>query len=183
VSLEQLEREKYERVWSHTEYHSNSPGERLAPYFLKLVPWKSGETLIDLGCGTARASREFVAAGLQVYLLDHVNAVDPSIHLPFICANLWELPPLRGFDWFYCCDVMEHLPPEKVRAALDNIARLTSKGGFFQIALFPDEWFGEVLHLTVESEAFWAEELMKRWGKVTTQHIERRRLCAIVEER
>lgn len=180
MNLEQAEREKYERIWSHKDYHANSPGERLAPYFLKCVPFKPKQTVIDLGCGTARASRELIAAGLQVYLLDHVNAVDPSIKLPFISANLWALPSLRGFDWFYCCDVMEHIPTEKVDRVLDNIAALTTKGGFFQIALFPDEWHGEVLHLTVESGEWWVKKLKERWKTVLISVPEKRRIAAVV---
>lgn len=181
MSLAIQEREKYERVWAHKDYHSHSPGERLAKVFLKQVPWDKGDTLIDLGCGTARASREFVKAGLQVYLLDHVNAVDPSIHLPFIEANLWDMPILTPFDWFYCCDVMEHIPPEKIDAVLDNVWAIGKRGGFFQIAMFEDNRWGEVLHLTIESSGWWAAKLAARWNKIATTVIEKGRMVAVVE--
>jgi SAM-dependent methyltransferase len=180
VNLEQIEREKYARIWSHKEYSDNSPGERLVPYFLKHVPFTPGDDLIDLGCGTGRAGAALGREGLQVYLFDHVNAVEFGIHLPFIEGNLWEPFDLFGFDWFYCCDVMEHIPPEKVDRVLDNIAALATKGGFFQIALFPDEWFGEVLHLTVESSDWWTKKLQARWPKVTIDTPEKRRIAAIV---
>jgi len=180
MSLEQLEREKYERIWSHKEYSANSPGERLVPYFLKHVPFRPSDTLVDLGCGTGRAGAMLAREGLQVYLSDHVNAVQPEIHLPFIEANLWDPFFPAGFDWFYCCDVMEHIPTKKVDAVLDNIAAI-ARGGFFQIALFPDEWFGEVLHLTVESSDWWTKKLQARWPKVTIDTPEKRRIAAIVE--
>lgn len=189
MNLEQAEREKYERIWSHKEYRANSPGERLVPYFLKHVPAKPGESIIDLGCGTGRAGAELARHGFQVWLFDHVNAVEPSIDLRFIQGTLWEIPEILKFDWcpiviqydwFYCCDVLEHIPTEKVDAVLDNIAALTTKGGFFQIALFPDEWFGEVLHLTVESQDWWARKLADRWQTVEISSPEKRRIVAIV---
>lgn len=180
MNLVEKERKKYEHVWSFREYHDHSPGERLAPYFVQHVPFQKGESVIDLGCGTARAARTLQRAGLQVFLLDHVNAVDPTIHLPFISANLWEMPKLTGFDWFYCCDVMEHIPPEMVDRVLDNCAAISTKGGFFQIALFGDDRWGETLHLTIESSGWWVEKLQARWPKVIIDEPEKRRIVAIV---
>lgn len=181
MNLEQAEREKYARIWSHKEYHSNSPGERLVPYFAQHVPFIKGESLIDLGCGTGRAGRLLSQQGLNVFLFDHVEALDTGVDLPFIEGNLWNIPALIQFDWFYCCDVLEHIPTEKVDAVLDNIAALTTRGGFFQIALFPDEWFGEVLHLTVESQGWWMQKLAARWKRVAIDSPEKRRIVAIVE--
>ena len=185
MSLEQLEREKYERIWTHKDYRANSPGERLVPYFLDQIPGflsKAGESIVDLGCGTGRAGAALAREGFNVFLLDHVNAVDPVINLPLILANLWELEKIASFHWFYCCDVMEHIPPEKVDAVLDNIAGMTTKGGFFQIALFPDEWYGETLHLTVESREWWTQKLLDRWQYVTIGEPEKRRMAALVRK-
>jgi 2-polyprenyl-3-methyl-5-hydroxy-6-metoxy-1,4-benzoquinol methylase len=177
MSLEQTEREKYERIWSHQDYHANSPGERLVPYFLKNVPARPGQLIIDLGCGTGRAGAALSAAGFNVWLYDHVNAT--HVKLPFLLGNLWKIPVAFNFDWFYCCDVMEHIPTEKVDHVLDNCAKI-AKGGFFQIALFPDEWYGETLHLTVMPQDWWVKKLVERWKSVTIDSPEKRRIVAIV---
>jgi 2-polyprenyl-3-methyl-5-hydroxy-6-metoxy-1,4-benzoquinol methylase len=177
VNLEQTEREKYERIWSHQDYRSNSPGERLVPYFLQHVRTRLGETLIDLGCGTGRAGAALSRHGLNVWLYDHVNASE--VKLPFMLGNLWATPMSFGFDWFYCVDVLEHMPTEKVDDVLDNCAAI-AKGGFFQIALFPSDWFGEVLHLTVMPQDWWIEKIKARWKSVKTDAPEKGRIVAIV---
>lgn len=184
MDLEQAEREKYERIWSHKDYRANSPGERLVPYFLKHVPAKSGEWIVDVGCGTGRASLMLKQAGFNVIAVDLAeNCLDPQAvdQFHFIRDYLWDFRLAEPADWFYCCDVLEHIPPEKVDRVLDNCAAI-AKGGFFQIALFPDEWYGEVLHLTVESQAWWTEKLLDRWNKVEISSPEKRRMVAIVGE-
>lgn len=161
------------------EYRSNSPGLRLVPYFLANVPAKPGESIIDLGCGTGKAGAELARNGFEVWLYDHVNASE--VNLPFTLGNLWNIPERFTAHWFYCCDVMEHIPPEKVDDVLDNIARVSTRGGFFQIALFDSEWFGEVLHLTVMPQLWWIEKLMKRWATVTVSAPEKGRVVAVVQ--
>ena len=189
MNLEQTEREKYEKIWTHKDYRANSPGEGLVPHFLKHVPFKEGDSLIDLGCGTGRAGVELWRAKLDVTLFDIAkDALDPGAKsLPFVQGCLWEGIPLKEsnhgifrYDWFYCCDVMEHIPPEKVDRVLDNCAAIATKGGFFQIALFPSEWHGEVLHLTVEKAGWWVEKLKARWAQVDITTPESGHVVAIV---
>lgn len=185
MNLAELEREKYEKMWAYEDYRQDSPGERMVPYFLKHVPFMPGDRLIDLGCGTGRAGAKLKSVGLDVTLLDHcesaVDAKVKALDMPFLEANLWDLPELIPYDWFYCCDVMEHIPTEKVDKVLDNITAI-AKGGFFQIALTPDNRHGEELHLTVESPAWWSEKLTARWAKVALNSPEKgRRIVAVVQ--
>jgi len=171
------EQEKYRRMWTEVpRYRQNSPGQRLVPLFLKQAAWAKDDTLIDLGCGSGRASMELREAGLKVKLLDITRtSLDPDVNfkvgvigIPFIECCLW-LPDVAEhgrFDWVYCCDVLEHIPPEHVDAVLDNIHALTTKGAFLQIALWPENfgnYIGEELHLTVESDDWWLEKITQRW--------------------
>lgn len=184
LSIEQAEREKYERIWSHREYRDNSPGERLLPLFMER--FKPGFWVVDVGCGTGRAAQKLQDAGYVVAGLDIARGcLDPNVKIPFFRGCIWDADSLahvsQRFDYFYCTDVMEHLPPEHIDASFDNIAKLADTGGFFQIALFPDEWFGEVLHLTVESQDWWVKKLTERWKTVTVSQPEKRRIVAVVE--
>jgi SAM-dependent methyltransferase len=163
------EQDKYRRIWEVPGYRVKSPGELLVPTFLQHAEWEKGETLIDLGCGSGRAGFELSKAGLNVTLMDIThNALDVSFskgQMPFIQHCLWE-PPTIHFDWAYCCDVLEHIPPEHVDAVLDNIAHMGFWGAFMQIALWPEGWgdkIGETLHLTIKSASWWREQIEKRW--------------------
>jgi len=183
VSTEQEEREKYTRIWAHDDYRKNSPGERLVTYFLKQVKWAPGDSLIDIGCGTGRAGLALSKAGLLVTLFDITrSAVDPAAsRLPFVQGCLWEGVPTIPRDWVYCCDVLEHIPTEHVDASLDAIRDVAKRGAFLQIALMPDAWHGETLHLTVETQDWWVKKLLDRWGEVETMNPEKCRFVAIVK--
>ena len=156
-------------MWTEVPgYRSTSPGEKLVPTFLEVANWRIGDTLVDLGCGPGRAGLELSKAGFNVTLLDITkHAVDPESRgvLPFIESCLWEPTTLR-FDWAYCCDVAEHLPPEWVESSLDNIANIARRGAFLQIALWPETWgnkIGETLHLTIKPGRWWLDEIERRW--------------------
>lgn len=179
------ERVKYKRAWAIPSYRDKSPGERLVPHFLERH--KPPGTLIDLGAGPGRASLKLKQAGFNVVMLDiTADSTDEKVrrhNLPFIEACLWDPLPFKAkFDLFYCTDVMEHLPPERVDVTLDNILGI-AQAGFFQIALF-EEGFGKYindrLHLTVMPWDWWADKIMRRWQKCDFDEIEKHRLCAFV---
>ena len=185
--LVERERDKYQRMWAHPEYRQNSPGERLLTDFLHRIPWQKGDTLIDLGCGTGRAAAKLHHAGLKVSMLDITEtSLDPLVRqlgLPFYEACLWEPLELPTFDWFYCTDVLEHLPLERVDMALDSIQSITGKGGYFQVAMFNESFgdmIGETLHLTVQSIGYWQPKIIARWKAADFVTIEKGRFVATV---
>jgi len=183
ITTEQ-ERDKYRRMWDCWQYRQNSPGERLVPVFLKEADWRLGDTLLDVGCGTGRAGKKLSESGLAVALFD-IAANAPEIPaLPFIEGCLWEMPQkLLRFTWFYCCDVMEHIPTEHVDDCLDNLEAIADKG-FFQIALHYDGWghlICDELHLTVKPDLWWLDKLTKRWMVTILPGRESDRLLCLVE--
>ena len=84
----------------------------------------------------------------------------------FIHSNLWS--KWHGpFDVGYCCDVMEHLPPEKVDAVLKRIFK-NCESCFFSIHFGEDSFrkvVGHPLHLTVKPFSWWLDKL-KEYGTV-----------------
>lgn len=170
----ETERVKYTRMWTEVPgYRNHSPGEKLANDFLARADWQPGESLLDAGSGTGRASRRLAEAGLNVFMLDITRtATDAKISLPFVEACLWALPFKASFNWVYCCDVLEHIPTDKVDAVLDNLAAATSNGAFLQIALWADGFgrrINDVLHLTVQPAGWWLDRIMRRWNDVTSE--------------
>jgi len=180
MQLDDLESEKrkYWQAYQHKSYRKNSPGERVAAYFLFSSAREQGDTVIDLGCGTGRAGkyiadyRKKMPAGepkvINVTLFDFVDVRE--VDLPFIQGNMWELDGIPVFDWILCCDVLEHIPPQYVDRTLDGMAAITRKGGLLTIAHFPcstadfpDMDVIEDLHLTIESPHWWQAKIDKRW--------------------
>lgn len=137
------------------------------PAFLERCRPVTGDSVYDLGCGTGRAGRALAAAGLTVKLIDVCREAIEVPELPFLDATLWDLPPgLQPADWIFCVDALEHLPTEYVGPTLDDLARLTIKGGLLKIACFEDAcgaMIGESLHLTIQPALWWLQRIKARW--------------------
>lgn len=183
--LSQKEKEKYQKMWTaFPDYRKCSPGELFASHFFQAFEdqLQPNDHIIDFGCGTGRVTKQFLEKELSVTLVDicSVECLDPEIQLllslfpnklRFIEASLWDLPPdLPTANWLYCCDVLEHIPTEKVPQVLQGIASHTLKGGFISICL-KDDFFGpqniqKPLHLTVKPRPWWLEQLAPHWSVV-----------------
>lgn len=166
MNLAEAERAKYEQIWNVSEYRLFSPGEQMLTLFRQMVRPSVKGSLVDIGCGTGRASQALANYGWQVTMLDFADNAAENRLLPFICTNIWEPWPTNGvWDQGYCCDVLEHLPPEKLDAALINIAKHTRRA-FFSIHFGPDNFgkvIGHPLHLTIEPYSWWVNKLQEYW--------------------
>jgi hypothetical protein len=153
------ERAKYETMWEIPAYRVYSPGETWAAYFVEVV--RPSGTIADFGCGTGRGGLAIhQLTDLPVTLLDFTyNSRDPAAEvLPFEYADL-SVGPLPVFvQYGYCCDVMEHIPPQLVVGVISNIMDACQKGCFFAISTEEDRcgaMIGQPLHLTVEPFGWW----------------------------
>ena len=162
MSLATDERRKYTQAWKHPQYGAYSPGESMIPLFRQMVRIPRG-TVIDLGAGGGRASRQLRDLGWRVTQMDLV-AVPGRGRFPFIRGTLWA-PWRTGkgktWDLGYCCDVMEHIPPEKVDAVLEKIFARCGRV-FFSINFQKDHFGGVIghpLHLTIRPFKWWADKL------------------------
>ena len=161
------ERAKYRACWADPRYRVYSPGEQMLPLFRRMVRKRTG-TLLDLGCGTGRAGVALAELGFTVTLADFVDTSrDEGVELPFRRINIFGRWPRGRWDWVYCCDVLEHLPPERQRAALGNIAAHAGQA-FFSIHFGADNFgavVGHPLHLTIRPFAWW-REFLREFGDV-----------------
>lgn len=174
-----LEKQKYEKIWAHSKYRDFSPGLEATALFIEHFKKKikRGDSIIDFGCGTGSASSFFFFQGFSVQMVDiAANCLNANIEnlialsfgrLQFIKACLWSLPQrLSKADWIYCCDVLEHLPEEYIDVVLSQMAKRTQKGGFLQIYL-QEDLFGTLindkLHLTVRPMNWWLKKIGIYW--------------------
>lgn len=168
------ERAKYAEIWALEDYGRYSPGLENVDRFMTVVKPPVADSigvrpyLLDIGCGQGVAGLEFARRGLSVWYLDITAAgLKPEVdRTRFIETPLWaQWPdPVAWFpgmpvrwDYGFCCDVMEHIPPEYTMAVID---RILSRCGttYFQICNLPDEFgkrIGEPLHLTVQPFKWW----------------------------
>ena len=161
------EQQKYEKMWARPEYRERSPGMRVAQMAYDWM--KPGGTMVDFGCGTGRAAAWFASQGLTVTGFDIAANAMTEHDGDFVQGSLWDMPEFGTFDYGYCTDVMEHLPPEHVADAIKGIAERVKHGVFFQIALFEchmGDAIGEHLHLTVKPADWWVRLLKQHFSSV-----------------
>jgi len=165
--LEQREREKYQAMWNFASYLDYSPGLtnlKAAQSYFNYLP---GNTVLDFGCGAGFVVKELLETGVKARGVDIApNALE--FEIPFTEACLWNLPDLAA-DYGYCCDVMEHIPTEKVDDVLAGISRSVLHGCFFAIDDHPDSkgaLIGAKLHLTIKPIDWWLAKLHEHFASV-----------------
>lgn len=186
MRLAAAERTVYADLWASVEaYGQHAPGEMFAPVFVDAVTrilndaiglhWKPREyTVLDAGCGSGKGGLALQALGFDVTLCDLTDEglTEAARALPFHNACLWsDLYPVaraKGhpgrttFDFVYCCDVLEHIPPQFTMLVVDQLLRVARRGVFLSISLVPDQfgaWVGRPLHQTVQSFVWWRDSL------------------------
>lgn len=177
MDIVEIERDKYTELWRDVpDYKNYSPGLENVARFLNIVDPFPLAFIADIGCGTGAAGLEFAKAGLEVHWIDITDAgLRPDVPRDrFIQMPLWGSWK-HGFDYGFCCDVMEHIPTEYVMLTLDRIVSVCSIS-WFQINFLPDgfgEQIGQSLHLTVRPFTWWLERLRSLNGEV----VDARDLC------
>lgn len=177
---QQTETALYTNLWSAVDrYGEISPGERYFPIFLDAIGSERGRFssagrghVLDAGVGSGRGALALHAAGFRVTGCDLTDAglTDAArAILRFKPACLWhDLRPLaplwQSFDWVYCCDVLEHLPPEFTMLAIHRLLEVTGRGLFLSVGLDLDTWgawMGTHLHQTIRPYTWWRDNLQE----------------------
>jgi SAM-dependent methyltransferase len=166
------ERDLYSDVWtSLDDYATFAPGEAYLPLFLQIVGEARG-VVLDAGCGSGKGGLALAGAGFDVTLCDLTDdglTDEARRTLPFRRMCLWrDLRPHVWadkrwlVDYTYCCDVLEHLPPQFTMLAVNQMLRVTALGLFLSVSLVPDQfgfWMGRALHQTVQPFTWWRDAL------------------------
>ena len=166
-----LERRKYEQMWTFAEYRDDHATRHASGALGVLAP-KPGDSVIDFGAGAGYASRHLQEAGLRVLAIDIAgNAMAPEIaaRVPILVGNMWDIPVDLLADWGFCCDVMEHIPTDRVNDVLRFVRRSTRRATYFNISLRADgcgRLIGDALHLTVRPLDWWMDKVQAYWRDV-----------------
>lgn len=111
-------------------------GEKLAESLMKKYDFKS---ILDVGCSQGLAVKKYQESGIDSYGIDvSERAIKESKKLKIRncqVASVLELPCNDNtFDAIVSTDVLEHLEPNDIKKALNEINRSASKYLFLQIA-------------------------------------------------
>jgi hypothetical protein len=165
LSVQQEERAKYAEIWQQVpEYRNFSPGMQNVDRFMSIINPAAGSSLVDVGCGEGKAGLDFQARGLLVDWVDITDAgLSPEVPRKrgFTQSAIWHWAPAPGWDYGFCCDVMEHIPPEYTMLCIARIMD-ACETAWFQICNVPDQFgqrIGRPLHLTVQPFTWWRDRL------------------------
>lgn len=169
MTLEEIEKQKYDRVWGMSEYRQVNHGMNLWLNRSELFPITM-ESFLDIGCGLGDLFAEFNFRGIDAWGIDITkNCLKKEIleswEHKFIEVPLWNMELKRKFDFAICADVMEHIPREMVVRSLTRIFT-HCKETLFKIAIFVgNDLGGPPLHLTRKPARWWITQMERIGGE------------------
>jgi SAM-dependent methyltransferase len=106
------------------------------------LPFRAGESLVDVGSNTCWASNRFAELGLDVVALDIATTEMQGLYtadyfldagrsyFERVLGTMNDMPfASESFDYVYCCEVLHHNDPEGLRRTFAEAHRLLKPGG------------------------------------------------------
>ena len=166
------ERQKYEYIWTLSEYKELSPGLMAIEHFNldDVFIENNVQSILDAGCGDGQVMKHLI--NMNHFDLVHgfdiaFNCLDQSefdTKSLFTLGPLWESSLYKHlYDAIICIDVLEHIPEKYIQPVMLNFFKHTQKICFLGIALFPDyfgpKYLGTSLHLTIKQPDWWLNQI------------------------
>ena len=128
---------------------------------------------LDVGCGRGETVEMASEHGLTAYGCEIVPALCDDVTV--FQADITDLK-CAHFDYVSCYDVLEHLPTEDVKPALDELFRVADKVLFITTNDNRSRLGDMDLHLTRKPRQWWEDEFSRR-GYTKIEH------CTFATER
>lgn len=175
------------RIWSHFQNNGQHIFLQAAPRYRFLARRTRAGKVLNIGVGDGGLERIAAEMGRDVYSLDPGwEALVKTSKASKGAAGGIEALPFKDavFDTVVCSEVLEHLNDGSLHAGLDEINRVTKRGGSFIGTVPADEVISEsevvcpccgtVFHRWGHVQSFSVARLEALLGKLGTVQIERR---------
>lgn len=134
-----------EKAASFVEGTQNVDFSRLQNEFASYV--SPHGKILDLGCGSGRDSKAFLAMGYNVTAVDGSQAIcniaSEYIGQDVICSTFQDYEPEDLFDGIWACASLLHLPKEDLEPVIKKYAACLNSGGSFYISFKYGTFSGE----------------------------------------
>jgi len=153
-------------------------------YAIINVPDEERSEFYDIGCGRFE-TRDVVGPAFKVCRGYDLPNVVRRLGYPDDMHQIMGLTHLHMSDneasVVGCFDVLEHLPPEDIDAALAQLTRVARNRLILSIALYSHIFEGTELHLTIENEKWWTEKLAQFPHHKLSAHVAQKTLWIVLE--
>lgn len=159
--IEIKEREKYKTIWEGNNYQSGN--QHSFAQFIKNHVNFEFKNIIEFGCGDAKLFiqllthfREFNYLGVDI-TTDQVKKV---LTRYVVQRPIWNTQIKEAAELTVSCDVLEHIPTERVEQSIIEILRLTTRATVHAICTRKAKQIinGENAHLTVQPLEWWQNQ-------------------------
>lgn len=139
-------------------------------------------SVLDVGCGFGALVRSLLRIGIDAQGVDvsdvpvqHANSLAPG---RFKIGSILQLPFADdSFDTIVCTDCLEHIAPDDVPRALQELARVARRNVFIVVSTVQDR--DATWHLTIKDRDWW--ELACFTAGESTGHLLRRHPRAMLD--
>lgn len=148
----------YDDYWRRPDRTGESSFDNPAPIASQILATCGSGRILDIGCGMGALVQEILKQGADAYGIDvsPVAAAFCNQRMPgrFFSGSVLALPfPNESFDTLISTDCLEHLAPEDILPALQEMRRVCRRNLLLYVATEPDRdghW-----HLTIEKRNWW----------------------------
>lgn len=148
---------KYQKLYQLEHNKGHFPGFQAynnKDVIKKIIEKTGAKTLLDYGCGKARAYTEE-----EIHKFWNIR---PYLYDPYF--EPYSRKPIGRFDGVICLDVLEHIPESDIEDVLNDIFSYAKKFVLLTIDIQPAKKIldnGENAHLTVKPMEWWKELLTR----------------------
>ena len=141
MAAEGWDREKVRKLpdIEHGYWYTQS---RSMHQLMTTIPFRSGQSLLDVGSNTCWAANRFAERGLQVTALDIATTElqglytaeyfidEGEVFFERVLGSMAAIPlASASLDYVYCCEVLHHNDPQSLRRTFQEIFRVLRPGG------------------------------------------------------